>query len=208
MVFSLTDALVLTESGKFASSKHSDVHSLMSSRTRITDDWKGITTKTSVPSAPACGSGCPINVHWHIQKDYLGGWVAKVTIINRSSKEVKDWFAGFQFPSLKDLLQVYSVQSVNDSSSLLLYGFSTYNDWLLGTSSNKKGNIQSEVQFSKGSHNNTLISANGFPMRVFFNGDECDMPEFIPISASHSITLPSLAMKLLYLLCFQVIVSA
>ncbi|GAQ85415.1 COBRA-like extracellular glycosyl-phosphatidyl inositol-anchored protein family [Klebsormidium nitens] len=158
-------------------------------------------TNTSVintlPVLPACSDGCPVNFHWHIQQDFLGGWSAKMVMLNRGSSPVKDWYAVVQHPGFANFSTAYSVEFTPDLVyNMLFQGYPSYNDWLLGV--DKKGtpgNIQSVLLFGKnpGFEPRTM----GFPTRVLLNGYECAMPQFAPTSAGHrpwvSVTVAVLA---------------
>lgn len=86
----------------------------------------------------------------------------------------------------------------------LFYGIKFYNDLL--KEAWPEGNVQSELILEKNANTFTFKEGWGFPRKVYFNGDECMMPqpdEFPGLpNAAHTnlITVPKLA--LFWLLMF------
>lgn len=86
----------------------------------------------------------------------------------------------------------------------LFYGTKFYNDLL--KEAGPEGNVQSELILEKNANTFTFKEGWGFPRKVYFNGDECMMPqpdEFPGLpNAAHAnlITVPKLA--LFWLLMF------
>lgn len=70
----------------------------------------------------------------------------------------------------------------------MFYGMKFYNDLLM--EAGPFGNVQSEVLLRKDMNTFTLKQGWAFPRRVYFNGDECELPPpdaypYLPNSAHH-----------------------
>lgn len=78
----------------------------------------------------------------------------------------------------------YGFQCADDTG--MFYGMKFYNDLLM--EAGPSGNVQSEVLMKKDKDTFTFKQGWAFPRKVYFNGDECQMPPpesypFLPNSA-------------------------
>lgn len=147
--------------------------------------------KGSVECSP---DGCPIGIHYHLKVNYETHWRSKITIINRSLWDNHtDWNIVVEHPGMGNITDVFSWQAksivpygVNNTA--IFFGMKQYNDVLMPAG--KGGNVQSEMLFAK-TPDFTLEDGWGFPRKIVFNGEECVMPEDIPM-----LPLPSTAGRL------------
>lgn len=86
----------------------------------------------------------------------------------------------------------------------MFYGMKFYNDLLM--EAGPFGNVQSEVLLQKDKNTFTLKQGWAFPRRVYFNGDECELPPpdaypYLPNSAHQNLFAFSILISsLLFLL--------
>ncbi|XP_078437029.1 COBRA-like protein 10 precursor [Wolffia australiana] len=146
-----------------------------------------------VPNPLPCGDFCGVSINWHVYSDYRTGWTARITIFNWEGYTFKDWFAAVQlkkaFPGFE---QVYSfngtkIPGLNDIVFLqglpgLKYLLPLSGEVDQNTGSKAPGKQQSVISFTKKLTPGINIKAgDGFPTRVYFNGEECSLPDAIPI---------------------------
>ncbi|KAJ0049038.1 hypothetical protein Pint_16285 [Pistacia integerrima] len=136
---------------------------------------------------------CPIRVHWHAEANYKEHWRVKITITNFNYQmNYTHWTLVVQHPNLSNITSVYRFiyeplnlyQSKNDTG--MFHGIEYYNDLL--REAGPKGNVQSEMILQKDRSTFTLEKGWPFPLKVYFDGDECMMPPpdsypFLPSSA-------------------------
>lgn len=63
----------------------------------------------------------------------------------------------------------------NTDDTAMLWGVQFYNDLLM--QNGRSGNVQSELLFRKDKTSFTFNEGWAFPHRVYFNGDNCVMPQ-------------------------------
>ncbi|CAN0876955.1 COBRA-like protein 4 [Linum grandiflorum] len=142
---------------------------------------------------------CPIKVHWHVKTNYRGYWKVKLSITNlRYRTNYTQWTLVAQHPSLAKIANVSSFlykpllvygPMMNDTG--MFYGIKDQNAVLLEAGA--EGNVQSEIILQKDTMNSSFTLEHGwaFPLKIYFNGDECVMPSpdtypFLPSSAHFS----------------------
>ncbi|BBN16473.1 hypothetical protein MPTK1_7g06600 [Marchantia polymorpha subsp. ruderalis] len=141
-----------------------------------------LTTGKKAPNLFCTKDMCPIKIHWHLKENYKEHWRAKVTITNRNLQQnYTNWNLVLQHPNFVNLTTSFSFTQkaltpygdvANDTS--LFWGVKYYNDMLMQAGA--EGNVQSELLFAKDSYF-TLNKGWGFPSRVYFNGDDCVLPD-------------------------------
>ncbi|KAG9443017.1 hypothetical protein H6P81_018871 [Aristolochia fimbriata] len=128
---------------------------------------------------------CPVRVHWHIKANYRGHWGVKLTVSNyHYGSNYSDWNLVVQHPGLNQLFWSYSFNSsklLSGSSILedevaLFWGIQYYNDVLLNAMDNDPGSVTTEIILSKDIDSFTLRSGWAYPRRIYFNGENCQMP--------------------------------
>ncbi|XP_057791832.1 COBRA-like protein 4 [Salvia miltiorrhiza] len=143
---------------------------------------------------------CPIRVHWHVKVNYRDYWRVKIAITNFNYRmNFTQWTLVAQHPNLNNVTQVFSFdykslvpyQSINDTA--MFYGMKFYNDLLM--EAGEFGNVQTEILLKKDKDTFTLKQGWAFPRKIYFNGDECQLPPphaypFLPNSAHKIFTAP------------------
>ncbi|XP_073023946.1 COBRA-like protein 4 [Primulina eburnea] len=143
----------------------------------------GINTprKDNMPLLQCTHHMCPIRVHWHVKTNYRDYWRVKMAITNFNYKmNYTQWTLVAQHPNLNNVTQVFSFdykplvpyQSINDTG--MFYGMKFYNDLLM--EAGPLGNVQTEVLLKKDKDTFTFKHGWGFPRKIYFNGDECQLP--------------------------------
>uniref|UniRef100_A0A0E0QAX8 COBRA-like protein n=1 Tax=Oryza rufipogon TaxID=4529 RepID=A0A0E0QAX8_ORYRU len=108
---------------------------------------------------------CPVRVHWHVKLNYREYWRAKITIVNFNYRmNYTGWTLVAQHPNLDNITEVFSFD----------YKPVYFNDQLM--EAGPHGNVQSEVLMRKDARTFTFRQGWAFPRKVYFNGDECQMP--------------------------------
>ncbi|CAL5402228.1 unnamed protein product [Camellia sinensis] len=126
---------------------------------------------------------CPLRVHWHLKNNYKDQWRLKLTISNYNyGKSYSDWNVVVQHPGFSQSAITYSFNStvlptvgITDEVALF-WGLEHYNSQLLTADEKQPGSVTTEVLLEKDSKSFTLRNGWAFPKRIFFNGDNCEMP--------------------------------
>ncbi|CAA7025297.1 unnamed protein product [Microthlaspi erraticum] len=153
--------------------------------------------KMPVPKKLPCPDTCGISLNWHLNSDYNDGWSARVTVFNWGDNAVEDWFAAVDLG--KAGLGYENVYSFNGSrvppknQTIFFQGLRGMN-YLIGLTNGSHptrdpkvpGKMQSVISFKKKRNlgNLNIPGGDGFPKRVFFNGEECELPKFFPKKSS------------------------
>ncbi|KAJ4813249.1 Protein COBRA [Rhynchospora pubera] len=160
------------------------------------------------PNPLPCSDNCGVSINWHILSIYRHGWSARVTLFNWKDYTFKDWFTAVQL-SPNAFLGYENVYSFNGTKlnttndTLFLQGLEGLN-YLLPETDGKNpkidprvpGKQQSVISFTK---KNTpdikLARGDGFPVKVFFDGVECALPDEIP--QGHGVRISAGLLRLL-----------
>ncbi|TKW36650.1 hypothetical protein SEVIR_2G453600v4 [Setaria viridis] len=142
----------------------------------------------AVPNPMPCGDFCGVSINWHVATDFSGGWSARLTLFNWGDADMQEWFtavvmdkayAGFE--------QAYSFNATAvGNSTIFIKGREGFNFLLRETNMSGvdypvPGKLQSVLSFTKKTTPGIdVLAGDGFPSKVFFNGDECAMPLRIP----------------------------
>ncbi|CAN6476870.1 unnamed protein product [Victoria cruziana] len=138
---------------------------------------------------------CPIRIHWHVKLNYKEYWRVKITITNFNYRmNYTQWNLVVQHPNFDNLTQIFSFNyeslspygALNDTA--MLWGIKYYNDLLMAAG--PLGNVQSELLFQKDLSTFTFKQGWAFPRRVYFNGENCVLPQqdaypWLPNSSPH-----------------------
>ncbi|KAB2600712.1 COBRA-like protein 1 [Pyrus ussuriensis x Pyrus communis] len=104
---------------------------------------------------------CPIRVHWHVKTNYLTHWRVKLTITKYNyMKNFSNWNVLGQHPD----------------AAALYWGIPYFNEELITTTEDGVGSVSTEILLEKNSDSFTFKNGWGFPRRVYFNGEKCEMP--------------------------------
>ncbi|KAK1364109.1 hypothetical protein POM88_039670 [Heracleum sosnowskyi] len=131
----------------------------------------------SVPSPPVRCTGhmCPIQVHWHLKLNDKDNWRVNVTVTNLNFRmNYTQWNLVVQHPNFNNRTQIFSFNYTDNNDTAMLWGVKKHNENLL--QAGPLGNVQSDILFQKDSSTFTLGKGWPFPQRIYFNGDDCIMP--------------------------------
>ncbi|XP_010440388.1 PREDICTED: COBRA-like protein 9 [Camelina sativa] len=168
-------------------------------RTDLTLAWNALKHKT-VPNPMPCGDNCGVSINWHMASDYRGGWTVRITIFNWGEIDFPNWFLAVQMkkPALLGFEKAYSFNASRLSvdggvnNTIFMEGLPGL-DYLVAEADEKdpkKKNIripgkqQSVIQFSKKlTPGINVAERDGFPAKVIFNGEECLLPDVLPMAS-------------------------
>ncbi|CAN4107403.1 unnamed protein product [Withania somnifera] len=126
---------------------------------------------------------CPLRVHWHLKKNYRSHWRVKLTISNYNLlKNYSNWNVVVQHPGFSQQATVFSfnntiLRTVGVPDEIALFwGLDFYNDALLQAEEKQVGSVTTEILLLKDMSSFTLSNGWAFPRRVYFNGEDCEMP--------------------------------
>ncbi|XP_035542512.1 COBRA-like protein 1 [Juglans regia] len=126
---------------------------------------------------------CPVQVHWHIKNNYMNQWRVKLTISNYNyRRNFSDWNVLVQHPGFSQQAKTYSFNNKMlptlgfGDEVALLWGLEFYNTELLHADEDQLGSVNTEILLNKDSHSFTLSNGWAFPRRIYFNGENCEMP--------------------------------
>jgi hypothetical protein len=160
--------------------------------------WASLNHKP-IPNPLPCSDNCGVNINWHIVSDFTKGWSARMTLLDWSNVTYPDWYAVVEMDkAYKGLQQAYSfnatkLSSVNNSllnNTFVVQGLPGLN-YLMAAQNLSSGKLQSVFSFTKDTTPNIQIPlGDGFPNRIWFNGEECVLPDGIPSSSSLRMASP------------------
>ncbi|XP_031113208.1 COBRA-like protein 7 [Ipomoea triloba] len=183
-------------------------------RTKLALAWAGI-NHLPVPNPLPCADNCGVSINWHLFTDYRGGWSARITLFNWDDSAFADWFAAIELDkAAPGFEKVYSFNGSTLSgvdNTIFMQGLPGLN-YLVGETEGANpqndprvpGKQQSVISFSKKNTPGINVAAgDGFPTKVFFNGEECSLPKFLPKSGSFRVSSSMLTSTILALLVFM-----
>lgn len=103
---------------------------------------------------------------------------------------------------IDDNLKVSKWEQNNADEVAVFWGYDSYNSELLQANNDQVGSVTTEILLEKEADSFTLSSGWAFPRRVYFNGENCEMPppDTFPILPNGSSGLKSLSLQILLLL--------
>jgi hypothetical protein len=130
-----------------------------------------------------------VSVNWHLVSEFSGGWSARMTVFNWQGLQFSDWSAAVElapsvFPGFQ---QAYSFNyTTTGNNTVFLFGLPGLN-YLNGIYDNYPGIQQSVLSFTlrglpSSSSGNVSSLRDYYPTKVFFDGNECAMPDILPVS--------------------------
>lgn len=169
----------------------------------------------TVPRKLPCPDNCGVSVNWHIDSDYKNGWTARITLFNWDELAFADWFSAIQmkkaFPGFEKMYSFNGTKLPNIDNTIFMQGLPGLN-YLVGEVNGTHpdadprvpGKQQSVISFSKkGIHGINIPLGDGFPSKLYFNGEECALPKELPKrSGAHRSPAALLPPILLALLTF------
>ncbi|PON88197.1 COBRA-like protein [Trema orientale] len=165
------------------------------------------------PSPMPCGDNCGVSINWHVATDYSRGWTARITVFNWDETSFPDWFAAVQMnKAVPGFEKMYSfngstlaLNGVNNT--LFMQGLEGLNYLVAETDGANPekdprvpGKQQTVISFTKKFTPGINVAAgDGFPTKVFFNGEECSLPSVLPSSDQrrNSATISSILLLVL-----------
>ncbi|KAL2921219.1 COBRA-like protein 7, partial [Bienertia sinuspersici] len=162
-------------------------------RTRLSLAWAAINHR-AVPNPLPCSDNCGVSINWHVSTDYNKGWSARVTLFNWGETEFADWFVAAELknaaPGFEKAYSFNGTLMTDVKNTIFMQGLEGLN-YLMGETNGTKpsdpripGKQQSVLSFTKKPTPGVkIIERDGFPTKVYFNGEECSLPEIIPIKS-------------------------
>ncbi|KAL6970246.1 COBRA-like protein 7 [Sarracenia purpurea var. burkii] len=142
------------------------------------------------PNPLPCGDNCGVSINWHLYTDYSGGWTARITIFNWDGTPFVDWFAAVELnKAAPGFENAYSFNGTELNNNTIFMQGNPGLNYLVAESDGANpskdprvpGKQQSVISFTK---KNTpginVAGGDGFPTRVYFNGEECSLPMLLP----------------------------
>ncbi|KAH6834795.1 COBRA-like protein 10 precursor [Perilla frutescens var. hirtella] len=174
--------------------------------------------KRPVPRKLPCPDNCGVSINWHVDSDYKSGWTARMTVFNWEEDAFADWYSAVQLRKAHaGFEKSYSFNGTRMDGmnhTIFMQGLPGLN-YLVGEVNGTHpgrdpmvpGKQQSVLSFSKkGIHGLRISEGDGFPTKLFFNGEECALPKHLPRAAAvHSSPASLLSALLLALLTFLLI---
>ncbi|KAF6162950.1 hypothetical protein GIB67_021099 [Kingdonia uniflora] len=182
-------------------------------RTAKAKAWAKIKHR-NVPKPLPCGDNCGVSINWHINSDYRKGWTARVTLFNWEDFHFDNWFTAVQMEkAYRGYENVYSFNGTKlpELDNMIFFqgleGLTYLMEETNGTNPKHDprvpGKQQSVISFSKKrTPGINIVRGDGFPTKVFFNGEECSLPTDFPTGASHRSCVNILPIVFLSMLTF------
>lgn len=130
-----------------------------------------------------------------------------MSLFGWSNLSYPDWFAAVEMAqAMPGYEKAYTFNGTTippTNTSLVLQGLAGYNNYLLGSDQSKTGVsvLQSVISFTKATTPGIDVKGRaGFPTKVWFNGDECAIPDTWPTSGALRVAPKAFVGVLLLLL--------
>ncbi|KAG6508438.1 COBRA-like protein 7 [Zingiber officinale] len=184
-------------------------------RTEKTLAWAEI-KHYNVPSLMPCADNCGVSLNWHIVTNYEKGWSARVTLFNWREDQFADWFVAAKmekaYPGFERMYSFNGTKMGNDTIFMVgMPGLNYLNGETNGTRDGDPrvpGKQQSVISFTKKlTPGIDILAGDGFPSKVYFNGEECSMPDTIPTSWAFRTSRPRIFTALGFLLLAASLIS-
>lgn len=156
-----------------------------------------------VPNPLPCGDYCGVSLNWHLSTDYNRGWSARITLFNWESASFSDWFAAVQldkaFAGYEAMYSFNGTALPGVNNTIFMQGLPGLNYLVAeadganpSTDPRVPGKQQTVVSFTKKlTPGINVAGGDGFPSKVFFNGEECSIPSTIPTGNGYRARAPS-----------------
>ncbi|XP_022716942.1 COBRA-like protein 10 [Durio zibethinus] len=149
----------------------------------------------TVPKKLPCPDNCGVSINWHINSDYKTGWTARVTLFNWGDSPFEDWFTAVEmkkaFPGYENVYSFNGTKLKSPKNTLFFQGLPGLNYLVAETNGTRvhdprvPGKQQSVISFTKKQTPGINVRrGDGFPSKVFFNGEECALPDDFPRNAA------------------------
>lgn len=146
-----------------------------------------------LPRPMPCPDNCGVSVNWHIDSDFSDGWTARVTVFNWGDHQFDEWFTAVKMAkAFRGFENVYSLNGTKMPKNEILFfqgleGSKYLNGIGNGSSKDEPrvpGKQQTVISFKKKDTPNLNIQRDGFPTKLYFNGEECALPKEFPVPGS------------------------
>ncbi|KAJ4981647.1 hypothetical protein NE237_032484 [Protea cynaroides] len=157
-----------------------------------------------VPNPLPCGDNCGVSINWHVSADYRKGWTARITLFNWEDNNFEDWFTAIQmnkaYPGYENVYSFNGTRIPELNNTIFFQGLPGLT-YLMGETNGTDpkhsprvpGKQQSVISFSKKKTPGiNIVRGDGFPSKVYFNGEECDLPTVFPKASDAHRSLVSL----------------
>ncbi|OVA11132.1 COBRA [Macleaya cordata] len=184
-----------------------------SNRTEKAKAWAKIKHRP-VPKMLPCGDNCGVSINWHINSDYRKGWTARITLFNWEDFNFEDWFAAIEmdeaYPGYENVYSFNASKLPEVKNTIFFQGLQGLS-YLMGevngtnpkTDPRVPGKQQSVISFrKKATPGINIVRGDGFPSRVYFNGEECSLPTNFPTGAGHKSHVNLLPLIFLTIMTF------
>ncbi|PIN24168.1 hypothetical protein CDL12_03118 [Handroanthus impetiginosus] len=183
-------------------------------RTRLTEEFAAL-QRRKLPNPLPCADNCGVSINWHLLSDYRKGWTARITLFNWGETDIADWFAAVELKNaIPGFEKVYSMDGKVLNSTIFLQGFPGSN-YLIAerNGSNPKkdprvpGTQQSVISFTKKEPGIDVGRVDGFPTKVYFNGEECSIPVILPSDAERRAVVSAVFSGVLLILVIFIVMQ-
>ncbi|KAJ3670401.1 hypothetical protein LUZ60_010725 [Juncus effusus] len=190
-------------------------------RTAKAKAWAKIKHR-KIPNPLPCGDNCGVSINWHVVSNYRNGWSVRITVFNWRDYTFKDWFLAIKLKNnaFVEFEKVYSfngtvLNATNGGMTMKdvlfmqgLEGLSYLDGIVEGKDPTKDfdvpGKQQSVISFRKKmTPKINIAGGDGFPEKVFFDGEECALPERIPKGSADGLGITVL--KIVFWVVFVVL---
>ncbi|XP_073116113.1 COBRA-like protein 10 [Elaeis guineensis] len=167
-----------------------------------------------LPNPLPCGDYCGVSINWHILSNYRNGWTARITLFNWGDYTFKNWFAAIRmdkaYPGYEKVYSFNGTKLDEFKNTLFFQGLEGAKN-LLPVQDGKNpavdpsvpGKQQSVVSFTKKQTPGIDVPrGDGFPTRLYFNGEECALPDDIPLGGGHRHSVSLLSIVLVAVMVF------
>lgn len=175
--------------------------------------------RRKLPNPLPCPDNCGVSINWHLVSDFEKGWTSRVTLFNWGESDIADWFTSVELgAAMPGYEKVYSmdgkVLSYPDNDTLFLQGLPGLNYLIAernGSNPRKDppvpGSQQTVISFTKKQTPSINVGGgDGFPTKVYFNGEECSLPTTLPSNARKEIAASAVFSSFLSLMLVFILV--
>ncbi|XP_057542652.1 COBRA-like protein 7 [Amaranthus tricolor] len=185
-------------------------------RTKLALAWAELNHQP-IPNPLPCSDNCGVSINWHLSTDYSNGWSARITVFNWEETNFADWFIATELKNAAPGFQkAYSFNGTlmnNVNNTIFMQGLEGLN-YLMGETNGTKpldprvpGKQQSVLSFTKKLTPGIRVAErDGFPTKVYFNGEECSLPKILPRNSGYKkgpLTIISIVIAVLVLIFIE-----
>lgn len=188
-------------------------------RTRTVKEFAEL-KRRKLPNPLPCPDNCGVSINWHLLSDFEKGWTSRITLFNWGEADIVDWFASVELGrAMPGYEKVYSMDGKmlpdSNNDTLFLQGLPGLN-YLIAqhNGSNPRrdppvpGSQQTVISFTKKQTPTINVArGDGFPTKVYFNGEECSLPTILPSSARRVIGASAVFSSVVSLLLIFIILG-